>query len=249
VIETTGLADPAPIVATFTADPMLKHHFRVGNVVTVVDAECGAANLDLYEECRRQVAVADRLVVSKIDIAGARKAAQLHARLSRINSTAEILESSESDDASVALLTHDTHDEATRLEEVSRWITSSVTDEHRHDDGEHDHAYSRHDGIRAMLLSADEPLDWAAFGLWLSMLLNRHGASVLRVKGLINVVGREAPVVVQGVQHLIHKPVHLERWPENVPRTRLVLIVSGLDEKLIQRSFRAFMRIGARIAA
>ena len=243
VIETTGLADPAPIVATFAADPMLKHHFRVGNVVTVVDAECGAANLDLYEECRRQVAVADRLVVSKIDIAGARKAAQLRARLSRINSTAEIVESSESDDASAALLTHDTHDEATRLDEVRRWIAASVSDEHDHDD--HDHAHdSRHDGIRAMLLSADEPLDWAAFGLWLSMLLNRHGASVLRVKGLINVIGREAPVVVQGVQHLIHKPVHLERWPENVPRTRLVLIVRGLDEKLIQRSFRAFMRLG-----
>ena len=240
VIETTGLADPAPIVATFAADPMLKHHFRVGNVVTVVDAECGAANLDLYEECRRQVAVADRLVVSKIDIAGARKAAQLRARLSRINSTAEIMLSSESNDASAALLTHDTHDEATRLEEVRRWIAASVSDDH-------DHAHDgRHDGIRAMLLSADEPLDWAAFGLWLSMLLNRHGASVLRVKGLINVVGREAPVVVQGVQHLIHKPVHLECWPEGVPRTRLVLIVRGLDEKLIQRSFRAFMRLGAK---
>ena len=105
-----------------------------------------------------------------------------------------------------------------------------VSDDHRHE--HHDHAHdSRHGDIRAMLLSADEPLDWAAFGLWLSMLLNRHGASVLRVKGLINVVGRDAPVVVQGVQHLIHKPVHLERWPEDVPRTRLVLIVRGLDRK------------------
>jgi G3E family GTPase len=248
VIETTGLADPAPIVATFAADPMLKHHFRVGNVVTVVDAECGATNLDLYEECRRQVAVADRLVMSKIDIAGARKAAQLRVRLTRINSTAEIIESGESDDASAALLTHDTHDEATRLDEVRRWIAASASGEHDHDDHEHAHD-SRHDGIRAMLLSADEPLDWAAFGLWLSMLLNRHGASVLRVKGLINVIGREAPVVVQGVQHLIHKPVHLDRWPENVPRTRLVLIVRGLDEKLIQRSFRTFMRLGTNAAA
>jgi G3E family GTPase len=246
VIETTGLADPAPIVATFAADLMLKHHFRVGNVVTVIDAECGAANLDLYDECRRQVAVADRLVVSKIDIAGPSKAARLRARLSRINSSAEIIESSESDDASAALLTHDTHDEATRLDEVRRWIAASVSDELGHDHhDEHDHAHeSRHGDIRALLLSADEPLDWAAFGLWLSMLLNRHGASVLRVKGLINVVGRDAPVVVQGVQHLIHKPVHLERWPEDVPRTRLVLIVRGLDEKLIQRSFRTFMRLG-----
>jgi G3E family GTPase len=85
VIETTGLADPAPIVATFAADPMLKHHFRVGNLVTVIDAECGAANLDRYEECRRQVAAADRLVVSKIDIAGSAKVRELRALVSRIS--------------------------------------------------------------------------------------------------------------------------------------------------------------------
>ena len=242
VIETTGLADPVPIIATFAADPMLKHHFRVGNVVTVIDAVSGAANLDLYEECRRQVAVADRLIVSKIDIAGAAKTAELRARLARINTTTT-LESSETDDASAALLTHDTHDEATRLDEVRRWIAMSDSEHHDHEHGGHDHD-SRHDDIRTLLLSADEPLDWAAFGLWLSMLLNRHGASVLRAKGLVSVIGREAPVVVQGVQHLIHKPMHLERWPEGVPRTRLVRIVRGLDEELIQRSFRSFMRLG-----
>jgi G3E family GTPase len=244
VIETTGLADPAPIVATFAADSMLKHHFRVGNVVTVVDAECGAANLGSYEECRRQVAVGDRLIVSKIDIAGRAKTARLRARLTSINSTAEIIEIGENDAAAAALLTHDIHDETTRPDEVRRWI--EVEHLHDHDD-DHDHPHgSLHGDIRAMLLSADEPLDWAAFGLWLSMFLNRHGASVLRVKGLINVVGREAPVVVQGVQHLIHKPIHLERWPEDTPRTRLVLIVRGLDEKLIQRSFRAFMALGTK---
>lgn len=250
VIETTGLADPAPIVATFSADPMLKHHFRVGNVVTVVDAECGGANLDLYEESRRQVAVADRLVVSKIDIAARRKTSELRQRLARINPTARIGESSESDDAAATLLTHDTHDEATRLDEVSRWIEASLADEAHEHDHHHVQAHDEHHhGIRALLLTADKPLDWAAFGLWLSMLLNRHGSSVLRAKGLINVVGREEPVVVQGVQHLIHKPVHLERWPDGVPRTRLVLIVRNLDEALIRRSFNAFMRLGTRAAS
>jgi G3E family GTPase len=248
VIETTGLADPVPIVATFAADPMLKHHFRVGNVVTVVDAENGAASLDAYEECRRQVAVADRLVVSKVDIAGKEKAARLRARLAAINPAAEIFESGEADDASAALLTDDVHDEATRLAEVSRWIDAGAfaSRAHRHD-GEHGDA-SRHGDIAALLLSAEEPLDWAAFGLWLSMLLNRHGASVLRVKGLVRVKGVDQPAVVQGVQHLIHKPMHLERWPDGTPRTRLVLIVRGLDESLIRRSFRAFMRLGAEEA-
>ena len=245
VIETTGLADPAPIVATFSADPMLKHHFRVGNVVTVVDAENGAKNLDGYEECRRQAAVADRLVVSKADIAGSKKTARLRARLEKINPAAEIFESGETDDASAALLTDDVHDEATRLAEVRRWIDADAFAGHAHrHDAEHGRA-TRHGDIAALLLSADEPLDWAAFGLWLSMLLNRHGASVLRVKGLAHIVGRDEPVVVQGVQHLIHKPLHLDRWPEGVPRTRLVLIVRGLDENLIRRSFQAFTKLGA----
>jgi G3E family GTPase len=253
VIETTGLADPAPIVATFAADPMLKHHFRLGNTITVIDAECGAANLDLYEECRKQVAVGDRLVVSKIDIAAPGKTTSLRARLAAINPTAEIVETSEADDAAAALLTHDVLNEATRSEEVRRWIALESDDGHEHHrhDADHDHAgESRHGSdIDAVLLSADEPLDWAAFGLWLSMLLNRHGAAVLRAKGLIHVAGRDAPVVVQGVQHLIHKPVHLARWPDDRAGTRLVLIVRGLDVKLIERSFRAFMHLGAETIA
>jgi G3E family GTPase len=250
VIETTGLADPAPIVATFAADPMLKHHFRLGNVVTVIDAECGGANLDGYEECRKQVAIGDRLVLSKIDIAAPDKTARLRARLALINPTAEVIETSEADDAAAALLTNDVHDEATRPEEVRRWLAAAHGDHHQHhDDDDHDHADGsrHHSDISALLLSADEPLDWAAFGLWLSMLLNRHGASVLRVKGLINVVGRPAPVVVQGVQHLIHKPVHLERWPDDRPQTRLILIVRGLDAALVQRSFRSFMGLGTEV--
>ena len=94
-----------------------------------------------------------------------------------------------------------------------------------------------------MVIAEDQPLEWAAFGLWLAMLLNRHGKDVLRVKGLLRIVDREAPVIVQGVQHTIHKPVHLDQWPDGQPRTRLVLIVRHLEPALIERSFRAFMRL------
>jgi G3E family GTPase len=241
VIETTGLADPAPIVATFAADQMLRHHFRLGNIVTVVDAEAGAAHLDDYEEARRQAAVADRLVVSKIDIAAPEKAARLAARLARINPAAEIVTSGEDDEAAPELLTRDLHDPANRTHEVRRWLEAESLAEdhhHHHDDPER----SRHGDIRAMVIAEDQPLDWAAFGLWLSMLLNRHGADILRVKGLLRIVDREAPVIVQGVQHTIYKPVHLDKWPDGRPRTRLVLIVRHLDPALIERSFRAFMR-------
>jgi G3E family GTPase len=240
VIETTGLADPAPIVATLCADPMLRHHFRLGNIITVVDAEFGAGNLDGYEECRKQVAVADRLVISKIDIAAPAKVAALRSRLASINPTAEIIETSEDDAAAVALLTHDVHDETTRPGEVRRWL---ATEAGRPEADQHHHHIdrSRHGDIRAFTLCADEPLDWAGFGLWLAMLLNRHGAEILRVKGLLNIAGQNAPVVVQGVQHLMHKPVHLDHWPDDRPLTRLVLIVRGLDAERVERSFRSFM--------
>jgi G3E family GTPase len=245
VIETTGLADPAPIVATLTADPMLRHHFRLGAIVTVVDAVEGAAHLDDYEEARRQAAVADRLVVSKADIAEPGRTKALAARLAALNPAAEIVVAGEEDAVAAALLTGDVHDEATRPHEVRRWLAAEVTlagADHGHD---HGHDRSRHGDIRAMAITAEEPLDWAAFGLWLTMLLNRHGREVLRVKGLCRIEGREAPVVVQGVQHLIHRPLHLDRWPDGVPRTTLVLIVRGLDPEGVRRSFRAVMAAGA----
>ena len=242
VIETTGLADPAPIVATFAADPMLRHHFRLGNIVTVVDAVEGAAHLDDYEEARRQAAVADRLVVSKIDIASPDKVTRLAVQLAEINPAAEIVTCGEEDVAAAELLTRDLHDEPNRAREVRRWLDAESLDDHHH----HDPDRSRHGDIRAMVIAEDRPLDWAAFALWLSMLLNRHGANVLRVKGLLRIAGREAPVVVQGVQHTIHKPVHLDKWPDGQPRTRLVLIVRQLEPEAIERSFRAFMRLAHR---
>jgi len=183
--------------------------------------------------------VADRLVVSKVDIAAPEKASQLAQQLARINPAAEIITSGEDDEAAPELLTGDLHDPASRAHEVRRWLAAeSLADgDHHH----HDPDRSRHGDIRAMVIAEDQPLDWAAFGLWLAMLLNRHGKDVLRVKGLLRIIDREAPVIVQGVQHTIHKPVHLDQWPDGRPCTRLVLIVRHLEPALIERSFRAFM--------
>jgi G3E family GTPase len=244
VIETTGLADPAPIVATLTADPVLRHHFQLANVVTVVDAVDGAHNLGTYLEARKQAAVADRLVISKTDLADRTTIDALRARLQALNPTAEILESEEEAAAPASLLLDDVHNEAAKAEEVERWVAAEATHPvERH----HGHDVNRHgERIRAFCLTAERPLDWAAFGLWLSMLLNRHGADVLRVKGLLNITGIDTPVVIHGVQHTIHKPVHLERWPAGDDRTRLVFIVRDLDPARIERSFRAFNGLGER---
>jgi G3E family GTPase len=235
-VETTGIADPAPIVATLSADPMLRHHFRTGNIVTVVDVPNGLSNLDAYPEAMRQVAVADRLVISKTDLAQGEAEAALHARLSAINPTAEILPLSEDLRPDDAIFLHDVHDLAARGSEVARWLNAASSGDHHH----HRHDVNSHRDIRAFVLTADQPLHWPRFALWLSMLLNRHGEKVLRLKGLLAIEGNDSPVVIQGVQHLIHKPVHLQRWPDGVGGTTIVVIARGLDESVVRRSFLLF---------
>ena len=227
VIETTGLADPVPIVAGFTKDPALRWHFRLGKVVTVVDAVNGLANLDRFPEAVRQVALADRLVVSKTDLADP---APLLRRLRALNPTAMLHLSTAEAAAPGALLRDEGPDRAAELDRLAR----IEPDRHDH------HAQ----GLVTFCLTADAPLDWAAFGLWLSLLLHAHGAAILRVKGLLHVSGVDRPVLVQGVQHLVHQPLHLEAWPDGVPRTRLVVIGVGLDRSALERSFRAFCRPG-----
>ncbi|CAN5554227.1 GTP-binding protein [soil metagenome] len=231
VIETTGLADPAPIVATVNADIILRHHFRIGNVVTLVDAVSGRDNLANHPEAAKQVAVADRIVISKTDLASGPCVSRLRQQIGTLNPTAEIEQSSEDSRVAAGLLSDDIHSDRSRADVVERWLRAS-SDGHPHAD---------HDGgIRAFSITSNSPLDWAAFGLWLSMLLNRHGTQVLRVKGLLNIIGTDKPVVVHGVQHTIHKPDHLESWPDGDIRSRIVFIVDGLDRDLLTRSFHAF---------
>lgn len=247
VIETTGLADPAPIVATLTADPVLCHHFRLGNIVTVVDAVNGLSNLASFEESRRQAAVADRLVISKTDIADAEEIDRLRASLRRLNPTAAQLDAARDPDRGSAteLLAGDIYDPLAKSEEARRWLAEAehVVTGCDHD-GEHRHGHdiSRHDDdIAAFSVRLDEPLQWAAFAVWLTMLLNRHGRAILRVKGLLRVAGVSTPVVIHGVQHTIHPPIHLDAWPEGAPpRTRLIVIAKGLDQARVEASLAAF---------
>jgi len=234
VIETTGLADPAPIVATLTVDPMLRHHFRLGNVVTVVDALAGERNLDDFPEAARQAAAADRVVLSKIDLVEGGPLDRLRQRLVALNPAAEILEADEETEAEALLLTQDMGGHDASLAEAGRWLKADETHTHHVD-------RSRHGDIQSFVIERETPVDWLAFGLWLSMLLNRHGERILRLKGLVRVEGQAGPVAVQGVQHLVHKPVHLDRWPDGERRTRLVVIGKGLDPALVRRSFEAFV--------
>jgi G3E family GTPase len=243
-IETTGLADPVPILATVMAEPVIRHHFRLGRVITAVDGVNGMLHLDRQPESVKQVAVADRIVVTKTDIATRGAIRDLTMRLHRLNPTATLLAMTidRVPDAAL-LLTADLDHPAAGSEEVQRWLTLATAG--ANDAGRHDHGVNRHDArIHAFCLTLDRPLDWTAFGIWLSMLLHSRGTDVLRVKGLLDVSGADGPVVIHGVQHLVHPPVHLPAWPDGDRRTRLVFIVRDIARAEIERSLTAFNCLG-----
>lgn len=261
VIESTGLADPFPILSTVQADPVLKHHFRLGNVIATVDAVNGGIQLARQRESARQVAVADRLVLTKTDLADERTTETVISDVRQLNPSAPLWRAPHDPLDADALLSHGMFELAGKSEMAQRWVAEEVRAkwhwhglhseslEHgagRHFSGAgsvHGHGQSRHcDSIHAFALVFDKPLDWTVFGIWLTMLLNRHGPAVLRVKGILNVAGSPAPVAVHGVQHLVHPPVHMAAWPDKDRRSRLVFIVDGLDRALIERSLSAFLQ-------
>ena len=213
VVETTGIADPVPIAYTLLAEPVLQHHYRLGNVVTVVDAVNAAAQLDRFEESVKQVALADRLVVSKLDIAGARcpGGAARAARDAQSRYAGDRRRFARSRSGRSTDRRH-----PRPAVEGPRGGSLDALDRGRRGmaGGGHDpHPAS----IAACCFTFDSVLDWTAFGVWMSMLLHRHGDRVLRMKGLLNVAGVPGPVLVNGVQHLVHPPAHLDRWPDEEP--------------------------------
>jgi len=240
VVESTGLADPFPILSTVHADPVLKHHFRLGNVIATVDAVNAMGQLDRQPESVKQVAVADRLVLTKTDLAAAETIDVLIDRIRRINPAAALRRSADREVDAQALLSPGAFDGSG----AGRWLAADFSPAHDdHQDGDR----NRHgDDIRATAFCLDGAIDWTMFGIWLTMLLNRHGNAVLRVKGILNVAGTDTPVAVHGVQHLVHPPTHMRAWPDADRRSRLVFIVRGLDPQAIERSWRAFSRTPTR---
>jgi G3E family GTPase len=220
-IETTGLADPTPVVATIVSDPALRSRLAMGATLAVVDGLNGFATLDAHDVSLRQAAAADRIAITKVDLAEPAEIAALEARLRALNPAAALLRLDEQADPPPLWL------DRTADAPPARWLADSPMGEAGH-------------GAGAFLLEADRPLDWARFGLWLSMLLNRHGDDILRLKGLVEIEGVAAPVAVQGVQRVVHAPEHLDRWPDGRRGTRLVVIARRIDRDRVRRSFRAF---------
>jgi G3E family GTPase len=235
VIETTGLADPAPILQALMTEPLMLNYFRLGQVVTVVDAYHGSRTLDQQYEAVKQAAVADRLILSKVDIAAPAAVNELKARLHRLNPLAPVIEAvlGEVDPTLLFGATGFTVEEKTA--EVRSWLaaeaSAAVDGSHGHS---HGHDVNRHDEhIQAHCLTFATALDWDSVAGWLDELATEHGPNLLRVKGILNVRGQDEPVVIQGVHHLFHPPSTLPAWPSEDRHSRLVFIVRDLDREAI----------------
>ena len=251
VIETTGLADPAPILYPLFAEPVLRHHFRLGNVITTVDAVNAERHVTRNPEGVKQVAVADHLVITKTDIAEPEATAQARRILAQLNPSARRFDACTDPIDADIMLTSDLYDPATKSAAVQGWFQEESRRDAEHSGQHHDHHDdSRHDQqISSFSLTLDGTLDWTVFGIWLTMLLNRHGESVLRVKGILNVTGMAAPVVINGVQHLVHPPVHLDKWPSKDRRSHIVFITRGMEQARLRRSLAAFNRLASEAVA
>ena len=247
VIETTGLADPAPILHALIYHPYLVLRYRLQSVVAVVDAVNGAATLDAHPEALRQVAVADRIVLTKADLDPA-AATGLRARLRALNPAAAI----DPPDVPAADLLGGAFGLEGRAGDLRAWLGEAVPDVAA--DAAHGSDVNRHDAsIRAFSLTSDRPVSRAALEMFLDLLRSSQGAKLLRLKGIVAVADDpERPLVLHGVQHVLHAPISLPAWPDDDRRSRLVLIVRDLDPAFVGRLWDAFLgrpRIDAPDAA
>jgi G3E family GTPase len=236
VVETTGLADPAPVMQTLMTDSMLQSRYRLDCVVTLVDAVNGAGQLDTMQEAVKQAALADRLVITKSDLAGETAVAQLEGRLRELNPQAPMKRALNGEIDLPFLVNVGLTTARSRLEEVERWMGAEVPDEHGH--------VHRHDeSVTSFSLRYDRPFTWSAFSQCIEVLTALRGPDLLRVKGLVNVEDKRGPLVIQGVQHLFHPPIELAEWPSEDRATRLVFITRGIDRPIVENLFSAVASI------
>jgi len=240
VVETTGLADPAPVLRRMMGDPRLAQATRLDTVVATIDALNGLDNLAHQDVAARQCAVADRRVITKSDIARPADVEALKQRLRSLNPGAEILEVSHGAIGADALLTASLYDAKTGLSDVDRWLNAEA---HHHDDHHHEHSHHAAN-VTTWLLEEDRLVDWESFVQKLGPIIGRHGESLLRVKGVIHASDDPRPIVIHGVQRMFHPPVRLHSW-KSAPGTKIVVIGDRAAEPAVAEIAEALSQSAA----
>jgi G3E family GTPase len=258
VIETTGLADPAPILQAVMTDPMVTNRLSLDGVIATVDAVVGEATLDRHMEAVKQIAVSDRLLLTKTDLVEENQCLAIERRLRALNPGAPIIHTLDGEIEPHRLFDVGLYNPATKSLDVQRWLDdekykSGSQEEHEGHDGgivdhhgqAHEHRaadVNRHDShINAVCMVVDEPIPGEALDRWLGSLFLLNGPDLLRFKAIINVAELPGPMILHGVQHVIHPPTMLKRWPSDDRRTRMVFITHDIDEHVLRDSLKRFM--------
>lgn len=268
VIETTGLADPAPVMQAVMGNPVIAQNFELDGVITVVDAANGLSTLDRHPEAMKQAAVADRLIISKQGMTDADAVAALKARLAVLNPRAPMIDGDSAEAGTAVILANGLYDPETKIADVGRWLRDEMAADahdhahhnhsHDHDHGHHEHeaghGHSHHvhhhhhdvnrhgDDIRSFSMIHDRPISPMAIEMFVDLLRSAHGEKLLRMKAIVALSDNpERPLVLHGVQSIFHRPERLAKWPEGSDRrTRMVLITQGMPEAFVKDLFAAF---------
>lgn len=252
LIETTGLADPAPIIHMMMTAPVISNRYALDGIITTIDAINAAGQFNRYEESVKQAAVADRIVITKSDLADPAELDALNKRLEALNPGAPKVFAVMGEIEPDQLFDTGLYDPKSKTVDVQRWLRDEAylkddetpeaehEHEHEHEHGHHDHHDQAHDvnrhdaSIAAFCVTRDEPIDWEAFVAWVRILIGQHGEKLLRIKGILNIAGRDRPIAVHGVQHMFHDPAELAEWPDDDRRSRIVFITHDLDRSVIE---------------
>ena len=240
IVETTGLADPAPVVQTLASDTLLAAHYRLDGLITLVDGLHGVGQIDQQTEAVKQIAIADKILVTKTDLTSADHLETLCGRIRQLNSQSPIefirqgevdpkrlidlgLSSSRASLKTLQFLGEVLTDDAVSADGAGRYL------------GQRSAAHNA--AVKTLSLRFTEPFEWLSFSSALELLTTLRGPDLLRMKGIVNVDGD--PVVVQGVQHIIETPVKMDRWPSEDKDSRLVFIVRNMELEVIRNLFQA----------
>lgn len=262
LIETTGLADPAPILHTLMTHPQIATRYRLDGVVTLVDACAGAGTLDRHPEAVKQVAVADVLLISKQDLATVESYQALKQRLKKINPAAPQWSVSKKEVTADMLVNLGLFSTVGKGADVQRWLKEEAYQDdpletqshshhhhdhhhsHEHSHEHHDHDVNRHDDhIRAFCFAIDTPLTEEQLSAWLEVLMSFMGENILRVKGILNIKNEAKPLVIHGVQHIFHPPISLPAWPSEDHRSRIVFITRDVSKEVVESALEALTGI------
>ena len=239
LIETTGLANPVPIIHTLMSSIELIRIYSLDGVITVVDSVNGEKTLDLHEESLKQLALAEKIILSKTDIVDKDEINSLIYRIKEINPVSQIVFSKFGNIPLEEIFGLGAYDPYKKSEDVKKWLAAEKYKDKKH---HHHHDVNRHnENIRAFSMMSENPVNMIAFSFFRDMITAALGANLLRMKGIINIAGEERPAVIHGVQHIFHPVQWLETWPDNDRRTKLVFITQNIKKEQIEDFFRPLM--------